>query len=430
MLTPPAAALPARHDPYAALGVSAFRRFVVSLLTMTMATQVQAVVVGWLVYQVTHDPLALGLLGLTEVVPYIGVALFAGYVVDRTDRKRVSVRSLAVLVVASVTLLVFTVTGRDASRVWPYYAVIAVCGVARSFLQSSRSALVAEIVPRALFANAATWRSSTWQLGSVIGPALGGLVYAAYGARVAFAVVVLLNVVAFAAMAGVRHTPTTVSIGADSIRRNLAAGMRFVAGQPIILSALTLDMLAVFFGGAVALMPVFASDILHVGARGVGILQAAPGIGAVIMAVIVAHRPPFARAGRTLLVAVAIFGVAMIAFAVSKSFPLSVALLIVGGAADNVSAVIRATLIQVLVPPEMLGRISAVNAIFIGSSNELGAFESGVAARLFGTVASVVLGGVMTLAVVGGTAWRAPSLRRLRRIEEERPRDASPAPAA
>ncbi len=430
MPTPPAAASTARHDPYAALGVPAFRRFVVSLLTMTMATQVQAVVVGWLVYQVTHDPLALGLLGLTEVVPYIAVALFAGYVVDRTDRKRVSVRSLAVLVVASVTLLVFTITGRDASRVWPYYAVIAVCGVARSFLQSSRSALVAEIVPRALFTNAATWRSSTWQLGTVIGPALGGLVYAAYGARVAFAGVVLLNVVAFLAMAGVRHTPTTVSIGADSIRRNLAAGMRFVSSQPIILSALTLDMLAVFFGGAVALMPVFASDILHVGARGVGILQAAPGIGAVIMAVIVAHRPPFARAGRTLLVAVAIFGVAMIAFAVSKSFPLSVALLIVGGAADNVSAVIRATLIQVLVPPEMLGRISAVNAIFIGSSNELGAFESGVAARLFGTVASVVLGGAMTLVVVGATAWRAPSLRRLRRIEEERVSEAGLAPVA
>ncbi len=430
MPTPPAAATTARHDPYAALGVPAFRRFVVSLLTMTMATQVQAVVVGWLVYQVTHDPLALGLLGLTEVVPYIAVALFAGYVVDRTDRKRVSVRSLAVLVVASVTLLVFTITGRDASRVWPYYAVIAVCGVARSFLQSSRSALVAEIVPRALFTNAATWRSSTWQLGTVIGPALGGLVYAAYGARVAFAVVVVLNVVAFAAMAGVLHTPTTVSIGADSIRRNLAAGMRFVSSQPIILSALTLDMLAVFFGGAVALMPVFASDILHVGARGVGILQAAPGIGAVIMAVIVAHRPPFARAGRTLLVAVAIFGVAMIAFAVSRSFPLSVALLIVGGAADNVSAVIRATLIQVLVPPEMLGRISAVNAIFIGSSNELGAFESGVAARLFGTVASVVLGGAMTLVVVGATAWRAPALRRLRRIEEERTSEAGLAPVA
>lgn len=430
MQTLPSVELPARHDPYAALGVAAFRRFVVSLLTMTMATQVQAVVVGWMVYQVTHDPLALGLLGLTEVVPYIGVALFAGYVVDRTDRKRVSVRSLAVLVVASVTLVVFTLTGRDASRVWPYYAVIAVCGVARSFLQSSRSALVAEIVPRALFTNAATWRSSTWQLGTVIGPAVGGLVYAAYGARVAFAVVVVLNVVAFVAMAGVRHTPTTVSIGADSIRRNLAAGMRFVASQPIILSALTLDMLAVFFGGAVALMPVFASDILHVGARGVGILQAAPGIGAVIMAIIVAHRPPFARAGQTLLIAVAIFGMAMIAFALSKSFPLSVALLIVGGAADNVSAVIRATLIQVLVPPEMLGRISAVNAIFIGSSNELGAFESGVAARLFGTVASVVLGGAMTLVVVSGTAWRAPALRRLRRIEEERATQASLAPVA
>ncbi len=407
-----------RHDPYAALAVPAFRRFIASLLTMTMASQVQAVVVGWLLYQATRDPLALGLIGLAEVIPYIAVALFAGYVVDRSDRKRVSVASLGVLVLASVALLAFSILSTAPSRVWPYYAVIAVCGVARSFLQSSRSALVSEIVPRAVFANAATWRSSTWQLGTVLGPALGGMLFAAAGARVTFSVNVALNAVALAAMIAVRHTPTRISIGADSIRKTLADGLRYVTGQRIILAALTLDMLAVLFGGAVALMPVFATEILRVGPRGLGVLQAAPGVGAVLMAIVVAHRPPFQRAGRTLLVAVAIFGVAMISFALSTSFPLSVALLVVGGAADNVSAVIRATLIQVLVPPEMLGRVSAVNAIFIGSSNELGAFESGVAARLLGTVTSVVLGGAMTLGVVATTAWKVPALRRLRRIDD------------
>ncbi len=407
-----------RHDPYAALAVPAFRRFIASLLTMTMASQMQAVVVGWLVYQATRDPLALGLIGLAEVIPYIAVALFAGYVVDRSDRKRVSVASLGVLVLASVALLAFSILSTAPSRVWPYYAVIAVCGVARSFLQSSRSALVSEIVPRAVFANAATWRSSTWQLGTVLGPALGGMLFAAAGARVTFSVNVALNAVALAAMIAVRHTPTRISIGADSIRKTLADGLRYVTGQRIILAALTLDMLAVLFGGAVALMPVFATEILRVGPRGLGVLQAAPGVGAVLMAIVVAHRPPFQRAGRTLLVAVAIFGVAMISFALSTSFPLSVALLVVGGAADNVSAVIRATLIQVLVPPEMLGRVSAVNAIFIGSSNELGAFESGVAARLLGTVTSVVLGGAMTLGVVATTAWKVPALRRLRRIDD------------
>lgn len=406
-----------RHDPYAALAVPAFRRFIASLLTMTMATQVQAVVVGWLVYQATRDPLALGLLGLAEVIPYVSIALFAGYVVDRSDRKRVSVGALGVLVLASLALLTFSFVSETPSRVWPYYAVIAVCGVARSFLQSSRSALVSEIVPRATFANAATWRSSTWQLGTVLGPALGGLLFAAAGARVTFGVNVGLNLVALAAMVAVRHNPTRVAIGADSIRKTLADGVRYVVAQRVILAALTLDMLAVLFGGAVALMPVFASEILHVGPRGLGILQAAPGVGAVLMAMVVAHRPPFERAGRTLLVAVATFGVAIIAFALSTSFPFSVALLVISGAADNVSAVIRATLIQVLVPPEMLGRVSAVNAIFIGSSNELGAFESGVAARLVGTVASVVLGGTVTLCVVTATAWRIPALRRLRRID-------------
>jgi MFS family permease len=411
-----ASAASTRHDPYAALALPSFRWFVVSLLTMTMGAQVQAIVVGWQVYQVTRNPFALGLLGLAEVLPYVAVALFAGYVVDRSDRRRVSLVALAVLLAAATALLVMNLAAGVPRRVWPYYAVIATCGVARSFLQTSRSALIAEIVPRQHFANAATWRSSTWQLGTVLGPALGGILFGAFGARVALGVNVVMTSVAVAAMAALRHTPTRVPVGGGSLRRNLADGIRFLRRQRVILSALTLDLLAVFFGGAVAMMPVYASDILRVGPQGLGWLQAAPGAGAVVMAVIIAHRGPFRRAGPTLLGAVAVFGVAMISFAISKSFAFSLVMLAISGSADNVSAVIRSTLVQVRVPPEMLGRVSAVNTIFIGSSNELGAFESGVAARLLGVVTSVVLGGAMTMLTVGAISWKVKELRELREI--------------
>ncbi|MBL8962347.1 MAG: MFS transporter [Gemmatimonadetes bacterium] len=403
-------------DPYAALRVRAFQWFIVSMLAMTMVAQVQNVVLGWTVYQVTRDPLALGLIGLAEVVPYVGVALLAGYVADRTDRKRVSAISLGVLLAATVVLAVYVHTTGEARPIWPYYVVIAVCGVARAFLQVSRSALVAEIVPRATYVNAATWRSSTWQLGLVLGPAVGGLLLGGIGMRATLGVNVGLSVVALLAMLVLRHTPTPLERGAGSVLRNVAEGLRFLRVNQVILAALSLDLVAVLFGGAVALMPVFAVDILGVGPRGMGILQGAPGAGAVLMAFYLAHRRPFRRAGRALLLAVAVFGACMIGFGLSTSFPLSVALLFISGAADNISAVIRSSLIQVLVPPEMLGRISAVNAIFIGSSNELGAFESGAVARWLGAVPTVVLGGVVAMVTVGVTAWRVPVLRRLREI--------------
>lgn len=406
-------------DPYAALRVRPFQWFIVSMLSMTMVVQVQNVVLGWTVYQITRDPLALGLIGLAEVIPYVTVALFAGYVVDRVDRRRVSLVALSVLFAGSVALFGYAVATPEPTRVWPYYAVIAVCGLARAFLQVARSALVSEIVPRELFTNAATWRSSTWQLGLVLGPALGGLLLGWLGMRATLGVTVVLALVSFSAMAAIRHRPTPLDPGKASVLENLAEGLRFLRVNRVILAALTLDLVAVLFGGAVALMPVFASDILHVGPRGMGLLQGAPGAGAVLMALYLAHRRPFRRAGRTLLVAVAVFGVCIIGFGFSRHFGLSLALLFVSGAADNISAVIRSTMIQVLVPPAMLGRISAVNAIFIGSSNELGAFESGVAARLLGAVPAVVLGGIVALGTVGVTAWKVPVLRTLGAIQPD-----------
>lgn len=407
-----------RHDPYAVFRVRAFRWFVVSLLAMVIAAQVQAVVVGWEVYQLTRDPLSLGLLGLAEVLPYVGVALYAGHVVDRADRRRVSLAALAVLLLAGVALFVMSLLEPVPTRVWPFYLVLGACGVARSFLQTARSALVAEVLPRELFPAGATWRSSTWQAGLVAGPALGGLLFAAVGARGALGINLAFGVVALGAMVLLRHLPTPVSAAAVPVIRNLVEGIRYLGRERVILGALTLDLLAVFFGGAVAMLPIFASDILRVGTQGFGVLQAAPGVGAVTMAFILAHRRPFRRAGPALLGSVTVFGVAMIAFALSTSFPFSVAMLVVSGAADNVSAVIRATLIQVRVPPAMLGRVSSVNAIFIGSSNELGAFESGVAARLMGVVPSVVFGGTMTLLAVAAVTWRLKEVRQLGAIQQ------------
>jgi MFS family permease len=404
------------RDSYAAFRFPNFSRFIASLLAMTMGAQVQAIVVSWQIYKVTGDPLALGLVGLAEVVPYVSVALFAGHVVDRGDRRRISVWSLAVLFAAGLTLLTLAMIWPVPRVVWPYYLIIAVCGVARSFLQSARSPLISEIVPRFVYTNAATWRSSTWQLGSVVGPALGGLLYAGLGPRLTFGTSVTLTLIALIAMWQIKHVPPSRTLASESLIESLGESWRYLRGQPVILGALTLDMFAVFFGGATALLPIFADRILAVGPQGLGFLQAAPGAGAVLMAFVVAYRGPFVRAGRTLFTVVTIFGVCMIGFALSRSFWLSWIFLFISGAADNISAVIRSTLLQILVPHELLGRVSSVNAIFIGSSNELGAFESGVAAKLLGVVQSVVFGGIMTLAVVVGVSWRVPALRRLREI--------------
>lgn len=401
------------HDPYAVFRHASFRWFVVSLLAMVMAAQVQLVVVGWEIYQLTQDPLALGFLGLSEVIPYLAVALYAGHVVDRRDRKAVSVVALVVLLLAAIALFAMSLVEPVPTRAWPFYLVFGACGLARSFLQVSRSALVAEVVPRDLYPNAATWRSSTWQAGTVAGPALGGVFFAALGARWTLGINLLFGVMALGTMLLVRHSPTPRPTGVVRLLGNLAEGLRYVRRERVILGALSLDMLAVFFGGAVAMLPIFASDILKVGPEGFGALQAAPGAGAVMMAFVIAHRRPFRHAGPVLLAAVTIFGLAIIGFALSRSFVLSVVLLAVSGMADNASAVIRSTLIQVRVPPEMLGRVSSVNAIFIGSSNELGYFESGVAARLLGAVPAVLFGGLMTLLTVAVIGWRVPDVRRL-----------------
>jgi MFS family permease len=407
-----------RHDPYAALRHRDFRWYVVSLFCMTLGSQIQAVVVGWQIYALTHDPLSLGLMGLAEALPFIAIALPAGYLADRRNRRAISVLSLAVLAGCSLALLGLSVMPGMLAHVGvlPIYAVIFASGVARSFLQPARQAMSAELVPRVMYENAIAWRSSSWQTAAVVGPAVGGLLYGFSGPVTAYAVDAALMIAALVGFLVVRYTPGERRMEQTSIFSGLVIGLRFVFREPVILAALSLDLFSVFLGGAEALLPVFASEILNVGPQGLGILRAAPAAGAVLMGIYIAHRPPFERAGRVLLAAVATFALCIIGFGLSKSFMLSLVLLALSGMADSVSVVIRSTLLQVLTPPEMLGRVSAVNSVFIGSSNELGAFESGVAARLLGTVPAVVLGGAAALAVVGITSRVVPRLRRLGRI--------------
>jgi MFS family permease len=409
---------PARHDPYSSLRILNFRWFISSLLVVTVAAQIQSVVVAWQVYELTHDPLSLGLIGLTQAVPFIGMALLAGHVADRMSRRRVALAALGVLLACSLILLGFSlrpgVVTQD--RVWPMYAVVFVSGAARSFLLPARSALSAELVPRELYPNAVTWRSSTWQIADVIGPAIGGLVYGFGSAQAAYGLDACLMTLGVLCLMRVRQPARQSVVPGESFRDSLASGVRFVRAQPVLLGALTLDLFSVLFGGAVALLPIFAAEILRVGPEGLGILRAAPSAGAVIMSLVLAHRPPLRHAGRTLLVSVALFGLCMIGFGLSRHFVLSVVLLGVSGMVDTVSVVVRSTMLQVMTPDHLLGRVASINAIFIGASNELGAFESGLAARLLGTVPSVVLGGVATLLVVALTAVKVPALRRLKEI--------------
>jgi MFS family permease len=413
-----------KHDPYAALRIPNFRRYTAGALALTLSTQVQGVIVAWQIYDVTKDPLSLGLIGLAEALPFIGVALVAGHVADRVDRRRLALASTTALLACSLALLALAWwPPAPSSFVAAVYAVIFVSGIARSFLQPARVALSSELVPREILPNAVTWRSVTWQIAAVGGPAVGGLLYGFAGATAAYELDAALMALAFVLFWAVRHRSPARPAAHASIGASLRAGLGFVRGQPVILGAMSLDLFSVLFGGATALLPVFADQILHVGPEGLGVLRAAPAAGAVVMSLVLAHRPPFRRAGRTLLVVVALFGLSMIGFGLSRTYAVSVALLFASGLVDMISVVIRSTLLQVFTPEHLLGRVSSVNQIFIGSSNEIGAFESGVAAKLVGAATSVVIGGGLTLAVVAGVGWGVPALRRLRTIEP-------PAPAA
>jgi MFS family permease len=406
---------PRAFDPYAVLRNPDYRRFLFAGMAATIGGQMQGVAVGWEMYERTRSAWYLGLVGLAQVLPVILLAIPAGHAADRHDRKAQLVLAHALLGGASAGLAVLSAWG---GPVWMAYVFLVLTGVGQAVNMPARWALLPMLVPREQVAVAVTWNSSCWQVASAVGPALGGLVIAmTRGATWAYVLNAACSAWVVALMLPVRLRPAARDFDPVSLA-SLLAGLRFVFRTELILATITLDLFAVLLGGSVALLPIFARDILHIGPTGLGWLRAAPSLGAFAMALVLAHRPPLRRAGPALLWSVAGFGVATIVFGLSTSPALSFLMLFLTGALDNISVVVRGTLVQVLTPDEMRGRVSAVNAIFIGSSNELGEFESGVTARLFGAVRAVVLGGVGSILVVLAVAWGWPSVRRLGPLHE------------
>jgi MFS family permease len=405
-----------KHDAYAVLKLKDFRLFLSFRFFMTIAAQMQSIIVGWQVYELTHDPLSLGLIGLAEAIPFISIALYAGHIADRFNRKKIILWFDFLFLFASGLLLLITyhktgIIGKFG--VLPIYLCVAISGLARAFLYPATIALMAQIVPRSLYTNSSTWNSTIWQIAAITGPTIGGLVYGFFGVKVAYMMVIVSMLVSVLLLSNIRSRPVPAIDEKETLIQRLSNGIRFVFSSQLLLGAMALDMFAVLFGGAIAMLPVFAAEVLKVGPEGLGLLRASPMVGALLMSVILAYHPPMAKAGRLLMIGVAGFGLSIICFALSKNFFLSMGLLALSGMFDNISVIIRLATMQLVAPDEMRGRVASVNSIFIGSSNEIGSFESGVAAKLMGLIPSVIFGGVMTLGIVGATAKWAPKLRNL-----------------
>lgn len=382
------------------------------LLAM-LSYQIVAVTVGWHIYEITRDALALGLIGLAEVIPYFCFALFAGYAVDHLRRRRLGMYACLGLLLTTLVLAGVASGHIPSFGTLTIYAAIAVNGVVRAFLSPVYMALFARVLPREQYARGAGIGSVVMQTGLVLGPAMGGLLVAWGGNTLAYLVAAGFAAAAALAIISLRVTEPPAPPERAPIFKSIGEGLRFVFNNQIVLGAQALDMFSVLFGGAVALLPAFISEILQLGPEALGMLRASPAAGAVLVGLWLARRPPTRNAGRLLLFAVAGFGLCMIGFAISRQIWISALMLMLSGMCDGVSVVLRSTILQLATPDEMRGRVSSINGIFIGSSNELGAFESGLAAKLLGLVPSVIFGGMTTLAVVAVTAWKAPKLRRL-----------------
>jgi MFS family permease len=376
----------------------------------------QTVAVGWQVYEITRDPLDLGLIGLSQFLPFVVLVLPAGHVADRHNRQKLLAACYALELVCALLLLAFTISGLAVA--WPVFAVMVLFGVARAFSMPAGQALLPNVVPPALFSRAVAVNSTTWQLSTIIGPAVGGVVYL-FGAEVVYASVAALLAAATILMAGVK-APRPVRSEEAVTLDSLLEGLRFVYRRKVVFGAISLDLFAVFFGGAAALLPAYASDILQVGPDGLGLMRAAPGVGAAIVAVALAWRPITRRVGPAMLWGVAAFGIATVVFGLSTNFLLTLAALAILGAADMVSVYIRHMLVQLETPDAIRGRVSAVSAVFIGASNELGDFESGLTASWWGLRPAVVVGGVASIAIAGWWARAFPDLRRMDRFPEPR----------
>ncbi len=402
---------PGRHDPYAALRIPGYRRLALAAVASSFGGEIQAVAVGWELYERTHSAAVLGFIGLAQVIPVYFLTLPAGHAADKFDRRTIFAVAQAMLIASAVGLFAFSRLG---APVWVAYALLVLTGSAQALLRPARWSLVAHLVPREVLQNAVTWNSTTWQLASIAGPVLAGRLIDFSGSPAwAYAATAGLSTISILAISGIRARVSPAEDAGPTTLNSFLAGFKFVWANDLILATITLDLFAVLLGGAQALLPMFADDILHVGPSGLGWLRSAESIGAVVMAVVIAHRRPLQRSGLALIVAVIGFGVAMIGFGLSRDLRLSFACLAIAGAFDQISIVVRSTLLQVLTPDSMRGRVSAVNSLFVGTSNELGGFESGLAAYAFGPVASVVGGGVGTIVVVALVLAVWPKLLKL-----------------
>jgi MFS family permease len=401
-------------QPAAAFLSRDFLRYQMARVVVIIGAEAQALAVAWQVYQLTHRAIDLGYTGLILFLPGLLFMLPAGHVADRFDRRQVVLVCYSLQAVASAMLLWLGWTGVD--RVWPIFTLLFVIGTGRAFSGPASSALVPHLVPTAHFVNAITWGSAIFQIANIVGPAFGGVLFTLplhqrlHGATLVY-LFTLISILWFLVLVGSLHVRPGRMEHRTISKEVILAGFHYVARTQVLLGSISLDLFAVLLGGAVALMPIFAQDILHAGPRGLGMLRAAPALGALAVSLWLMVRPIQRRAGVRMLICVAIFGAATVVFGVSKSLPLSLAALFIVGASDMVSVVIRATLVQVATPDEMRGRVNAVDMIFIGASNELGQFESGLTAHWFGTVPSVVLGGIGTLVVTGLWAAMFPQLR-------------------
>ncbi|MCJ7465781.1 MAG: MFS transporter [Maribacter sp.] len=405
-------------DPYAALRYREFNIFLGVRFAMVFAWAMQFIVIEWQVYSLTKDPLSLGIIGLMEVIPAVSTALFAGHFVDQKEKRNLLVKCIIGFSIVSLGLFILSLPQLanhiSASTIlYSIYFLVFLGGIVRAFLGPTIFSLIALIVPKKAYPNAATWSSTTWQFASVLGPALAGFSISWIGIHWSMCLIFGFSIIALIGLLQISRKPILNPKLGEPILQSLKEGIRFVFGKKSIFGALTLDMIAVLFGGAMALLPIYAQDILHVGAEGFGVLRAAPAVGASITMIGSTRFPLHHNAGKKLLLAVFGFGICMILFGISTSFWLSVGALFLSGALDGISMIVRQTILQLKTPDHMRGRVASVNSMFVGSSNELGAFESGLTAKLMGTVAAVVFGGCMTLLTVGITAYVSPTFRRL-----------------
>jgi MFS family permease len=407
-----------KKDPYAALRYKEFNVFLLLRFAMVFAWSMQFIIIEWEVYRMTKSALSLGIIGLMEVIPAIGMALFAGHIVDQKEKKGMLLKCILGFSIISFGLFLLTwppfVSRFSTNKIlYSIYFLVFLGGLVRAFLGPTIFSLMSLIVPKKVYPNAATWSSSVWQIGAVVGPAVAGFSITFIGVHWSMCFVFGCSIIALLLLTQIGSKPILNPKIGEPVMESLKEGIKFVYTNKSILGALTLDMVAVLFGGAVALLPIFAQDILKVGPEGFGVLRAAPAVGALLTMFVSAHLPFYKNAGIKLLAAIFGFGICIIVFGLSTWFWLSVFALFMSGVTDGISVVIRQTILQLKTPDSMRGRVAAVSSIFVGSSNELGAFESGLTAKLMGTVTAVVFGGSMTLLIVVFTGIKLPGFRNL-----------------